>query len=266
MDAGQLSHTLETLRLRIARRVRELRTQRAWTQQDLAERLQLSQGRLSDLERGNGAFTAEQFLTILSIFNVPATYFARETQKQELDLQNALARHGATHLHESTEVLPSERLDELPNVVREALVAQSPRQITALAPVLVRNVEHLNLRKLHSDLRAVGLDHRLAWVVENTVTALHVTLGMSNNSAPWTPTYRRAELVLGTLLEFLLDQESRSRHPAPLDVLDPDIVTKQTLEEVRAASSPISQRWGIVTSLQPHDFIEALGAANNVSR
>jgi transcriptional regulator with XRE-family HTH domain len=262
MDTGQLSYTLENLRLRIARRVRELRTQRAWTQQDLAERLQLSQGRLSDIERGNGAFTAEQFLTILSIFNVPATHFARETQKQEQDLQNALARFGAAHLHESADVLPSERLDELPNVVREALVAQSPRQITALAPVLVRNVESINQRKLQLDLEGVGLDRRLGWVVENTVAALRHELAAAATSDPWVPEYRRAELLLGAFDDFLRDQDSRSQRPAPSDVLDPDIVTKQTLEEVRASSSPISQRWGIVTGLQPQDFVAALRAAN----
>lgn len=43
-----------------------------------------------------------------------------------------------------------------------------------------------------------------------------------------------------------------------LDILDPSIRSKRTLNEVKASSSPISQRWGIVTSLQPEDFSRAL--------
>jgi transcriptional regulator with XRE-family HTH domain len=63
---------------RIARKVRELRKQRRWTQAELARRLGLSQSRLSEIERGAGSFSAEQFLTILSLFNVYSTRFSRQ--------------------------------------------------------------------------------------------------------------------------------------------------------------------------------------------
>jgi hypothetical protein len=45
------------------------------------------------------------------------------------------------------------------------------------------------------------------------------------------------------------------------DLLDATIRSKRTLEEVRRASSEISQRWDIITSLQVEDFVQALKAA-----
>src|SRR6516225_4309261 len=113
---------LDRSRLQIGRKLRELRAERGWTQLDLAERLQISQGHLSQIERGSGSLTAEQFLKVLALFNVPSTYFAPSNQRADLDLQNALARLGALHLRERTDVLPSEQLDEVANVAREALL------------------------------------------------------------------------------------------------------------------------------------------------
>src|SRR6266542_4569294 len=114
----------------IASKVRSLRGERHWTQAELSKRLGLSQNRLSEIERGQGSFTAEQFLTILRLFNVSVTHFAAERKPSE-ELQNALARLGASHLQESQEVLPSDLLDEIETVVREVLFsAESPRHVT----------------------------------------------------------------------------------------------------------------------------------------
>jgi transcriptional regulator with XRE-family HTH domain len=249
---------LEKVRRGVARKVRELRTERRWTQDELAKQLHLSQGYLSELERGTGSFTAEQFLKILSLFNVPANHFAKGTQKHELDLQNALARLGAVHLRESADVLPSEHFEEVANVVRETLASQSPRQLTALAPVLVANVDRIHLAQLQLKLAEVGLDRRLGWLVENTVEALRTELP-TVPPGPWRQPYRRAELVLGLLRDALAAKVPERGEL--VDLLDPTIVTKKSIEEVRASSSPISQRWGMVTSLQPQDFVDALRAA-----
>jgi hypothetical protein len=70
--------------------------------------------------------------------------------------------------------------------------------------------------------------------------------------------YRRAELVLGTL--STLEQPARGDRIQP-DLLDPDILSKKTLEEVNAGRSKISRRWGIATSITPEDFAEALRAS-----
>ena len=70
MDDVKLSQQLEKTKADIARKVHDLRRGRRWTQAELARRLDLSQSRLSEVERGDGSFTAEQFLTILRLFNV----------------------------------------------------------------------------------------------------------------------------------------------------------------------------------------------------
>jgi transcriptional regulator with XRE-family HTH domain len=246
-----------------------LRERRRWTQADLSRRLGLSQSRLSEIEQGKGSFTAEQFLAILRLFNVPVTHFV-PTRRANADLQNALARLGANHLVESQEVLPSDRLDEVATVIREVLVsADSPRHITSLAPVLVLNTDRIGLRKLQAELIEVGLERRLGWVIDNTLEAIRSELA-HELPRKWAVRYRRAELVLSSFVES--SPRSRNRRgssrrasrPSPagsVDILDSDILSTKTLDEVQAASSRISQRWGIATGLQPGDFTEALRAA-----
>jgi XRE family transcriptional regulator, fatty acid utilization regulator len=63
-------------RAQISRKVRELRTGRRRTQAELAKRLGLSQARLSEIERGQGSFSAEQLLEIFQLFNVDPSFFA----------------------------------------------------------------------------------------------------------------------------------------------------------------------------------------------
>src|SRR6185312_7927422 len=92
----------------IARKVRDLRQARGWTQARLAGELGLSQARLSEVERGGGSFTAEQLLTILRIFNVGVSHFATPAKPDAArQLQNAVARLGGSELQE-LDVLPSE--------------------------------------------------------------------------------------------------------------------------------------------------------------
>ncbi len=264
MGTVMAKERLDVARQEIAAKVRELRKNRRWTQAELARRLELSQNRLSEIERGAGSFTAEQFLVILKLFNVPLAHFARGTEHRHDDamLQNALARLGAFHLQESDDVLPSERLEDATDVVREALVAATPRLLTALGPVLVRNADGLNLRKLDARLTDAGLERRLGWLVDNVLDALGRELEQAP-PRPWAQLYRRAVVVLSTFLQPATSRQARSSHSDLVtpDILDAQIRSKKTLEEVRASASPISQRWGIVTSLQPEDFSLALRAA-----
>jgi transcriptional regulator with XRE-family HTH domain len=255
MDDVKLSQQLEKTKADIARKVHDLRRGRRWTQAELARRLHLSQSRLSEVERGDGSFTAEQFLTILRLFNVTVSDFAPEAGEKRPDLQNALARLGAFHLQESTDTLPSERLTDVGDVLREAIVASEfPRLITALAPVLVSNIGRVNLKRLYAQLAEAGLERRLAWLVENTLESIRRELpGLP--STTWRRLYNRAQVVLATFLEFV---SAEPHPPSAPDVLDAGIRSKRTLEEVTNGSSAISRRWGIVTTLQPEDFTEAL--------
>lgn len=244
-------------RAKIARKVKALREERRWTQAELSGRLGLSQSRLSEVERGQGSFTAEQFLTILKLFNVPVTHFASE-RKASAELQNALARLGAGHLQESQDVLPSELLDQVGDVVWEVLItAESPRYVTSLGPVIVRNIDRLGLPKLRIRFREAGVERRLGWLIDNVLEAIRREL---KHELPrrFAQLYRRAEVVLGTQSPH---EAPDRRDRASQDLLDPDISSKKTLEEVNASRSSISRRWGIVTALQPEDFVEALKAS-----
>jgi transcriptional regulator with XRE-family HTH domain len=246
------------IRKAIAAKVRELRTSRGWTQAELARQLQLSQNRLSEIERGDGSFTAEQFLLLLRLFNVGVSEFVSGPDDHGPGIQNALARLGALHLQESVQVLPSEHLEEVHDVVREAVIDGSPRIITALAPVLVRNAGRLNLAKLQAELEVIGRSRRLAWVIDNTLTALQDLSRGSTDAHEWSKRSRGAELRLMLFLDY---SASLPRGRLALDILDATVRSRRTLEEVQRTASKASQRWGIVTSLQPEDFVQALKAA-----
>ncbi len=249
----------------IASKVRELRKGRGFTQVELAARLGLSQGHLSELERGNGSFTAEQLLFMLKLFNVPASHFAPPAHDHEAQIQNALARLGAMHLHESSDVLPTEQMQDVGYVVREALLTGSPRHLTALAPVLVRNIDRVNLRKLRIELVQAGLERRLDWLVENTREAVHRELQRAPPRA-LAQRYRRTNTVLDLFMDLATSEAASpsltTRAPSQ-DLLDAVIGSPKTRLEVAEASSDISKRWGIITSLQPEDFVNALRAAHD---
>lgn len=267
----------DKLRVEIGAKVRSLRKSRAWTQAELARKLALSQNRLSEIETGAGSFTAEQLLTILQLFNVSVDHFATpapdRADRETADLQNALARLGASHLRESIDVIPSSRFVEPASAVRETLIrGHSSRLVTALAPVVVRSIERMQLRSIHVDLARLGLERRLGWLVENIQTAIALD-SKPPPAPPWGRLYRRASVVLSTFLEWaskvhrdvaVLDEDFRGGAAGPLDVLDDDIRSQETLEQVKNASSPISRRWGLVTSIQPADFTQALRASRDV--
>jgi transcriptional regulator with XRE-family HTH domain len=251
--------SLDIERRRIAQEIRALRLERRWTQAELAKRLGLSQGRLSEIERGDGSFTAEQFLSVLRLFNVDLRRFAPERQDNDSALQNALARLGATELRESADVLPTDEYSDVAAVVRQALAGGVPRFLTALAPVLVRNVDRLPFKKLFLDLRDAGLENRLGWLVENTVEAVKAELA-GRLPRKWGQLCRRAEFVLGRFLSAIPRPKSDPL-PDVLDSIDPSIRSDQSLQEVNASASAISRKWRVVSALQPQDFLEALRAA-----
>jgi transcriptional regulator with XRE-family HTH domain len=258
----QVAELLEKQRTLIAARVRELRQSRKWTQAELAKHLHVSQNRLSEIERGAGSFTAEQFLLILKLFNVATSHFVSGARAPDLELHNALARFGAVHLHENTVIVPSENLDEIHHVIREALLDGDPRVITALAPVLIRNSKQINLNRLHAELLELGRERRLAWVVENTLEALRQLAQIPGTRASHlTQLSRRAQAPLEFFLQYVSSDSGPARPRAP-DILDTTIRSKHTLAEVQRDASEISRRWGIVTSLHPEDFIDALRQAD----
>jgi transcriptional regulator with XRE-family HTH domain len=263
MGTGKRLEVMDISREHIAGTVRALRNARHLTQADLARQLGLSQSRLSEIERGAGSFTAEQFLTILKLFNVGTSEFVASTADRESEVQKALVRLGAIHLNESSETFPSEDLENVADVVRETLVEGSPRLVTALAPVLVRNIDRLNLTRVHQRLLDLGLERRLAWLVENTLEAVQGELAESLPKG-WARRCRRATVIFSSFLgSAVAAHTARASGSAVPDVLDVTIRSKKTLAEVSASSSATSRKWGIVTGLQPEDFAKALRAARD---
>jgi len=256
--SARKTNPLDASRTRIGRTLRALRESRRWTQGEVARRLQVSQPQLSLVERGAASLTAEQFLEVLRLFNASASEFAAPFRdSDDLDVQNALARHGGRHLRVSDRVVPSEYLAQVHATIIEALATGSPRLLTALAPVLVRNADRLNFAKMTSDAHARGLLHRLYWAVENTIAAIEAEAGtFPDDNARF---QRLASRRLKTAMRFAAGYDSTLEG---LDLLDPTIRSEETAIDVEATSSPISKRWHIVTSLQPKDFADALREAH----
>jgi DNA-binding XRE family transcriptional regulator len=124
-------------RARVANRVRAIRRERGWTRAVLGERLGLAQARLSEIERGDGSFSAEQLLMILDLFNVPISEFLPASDADD-ELQNALIRFGAIHLRQVPGGVASGRTMTPDDAILATLVgSRSSRLVTALAPVLV---------------------------------------------------------------------------------------------------------------------------------
>ena len=260
-------HKLAATKHSIGQRVRELRQERHWTQERFADLLGISQNYLSELERGHGSFTAEQLLTILKHFNVPVDYFAPQKAAVGDQIQNALAWQGATHLAESSDVIPSEQLKRASDAIREALVsAESSRQITAIAPILVKHAGHLNLTKLRGEFAKLGLENRFGWAIDNTLEAIREE---SAQLLPrdWRVQYRRAAAIIGNFFEHwqIFRETPDPRASISEDVLDPGIASKATLNQVKQDRSPIAQRWHVVTRIERDDFVEALRAARGTS-
>jgi transcriptional regulator with XRE-family HTH domain len=267
MERVNVSKSLDNQRKAVSAKVRELRLGRGWTQRELASHLDLSQSRLSEIENGSGSFTAEQFLRILELFNVTASHFVGAETDHGAAIQNALARLGAVHLRESSSVFPSDDLDDVARVIREVLVNGESRFVTALAPVLVKNFR-INLMHLHAELATIGRERRLAWLVDNTRSALGRLQARGGSiGKEWNRIARRVLPAFELYLEGVSgDPDDINRFAFPIDVLDPAIRTKQTRSDVFTRGSTLSIRWCIVTSLKPEDFVEALEAARVADR
>ncbi len=255
------SATKNASRDQISRVVRELRKERGWTQDELGRQLGLSQNRLSEIERGGGSFTAEQFLQILKLFNVPATRFIGEPNYSQ-QLQNALARLGASHLVESDSVVPADGLADVSTAIEQTLLLGEPRLTLALAPVLVANVDRVALHKLYLDLDKIGFERRLAWLCENTLSALDQSL-LKDLPRTTVQRARRAVVVLEAFLNSVRHRLDRQPGDTPPpDVFDTGVRSQTTLASIQAEAYDVSRRWGIVSTLQPQDFAEAIRAAS----
>jgi len=254
-----------SFRREIGLKLKVLREGRRLSQAELAKQLGLSQAGLSLIERGQASLNTEDFLTVLRIFNVPASHFFADQDKGAPgdQLQNALARLGAAHLLENAS-LPSETLEHASQVIREVLVeGRNPRHITALAPVVVAQIGTLHLPKLWVEFCGLGFEGRLGWLLENTLEAL--ALAPKPRSLAAARNYRQAETVLR---QFLGTQRGRVASSAEVllgDVLGTVAPSPKTLTSLEKQSSPISGKWRILSPIQVQDFVDALKASHDAA-
>ena len=259
MTTTSLHSGLHETRQRVAAKVRELRRARGLTQAELGRLLGLSQARLSEIEGGDGSFTAEQLIAVLTLFNVDIASFLPPTNEDD-ELQNALIQHGATHLRQVPGVASSGRFSTPSQAILAVLLTpQSARFVTALGPVLLRHIDAVSLPALHNQLDAVGRPARLGWLIENVRDAL--LLPPPSKDADLKRRVARAILVLSNALSYFPPPPT-PLHSAP-DVFDPTLRSDKSLDIVwNQQASPISRRWGIATDIQPTDFCEALWEAD----
>jgi transcriptional regulator with XRE-family HTH domain len=242
----------------IGSRVRALRERRRWTQAELARRLGLSQPRLSQVERGGGSFTAEQFLRILELFNVGVEHFttAHGRGADEV-IQNALARRGAPHLVETEAPVPTELDDPTELVCAVLRRPTSPRHVAALAPVVVANIDTISLREVALRLARLGRERRLGWLVE--------CIGKALDQDRPTPPRDRLQAQRARLVLELFSVTGGVRPPPPRDLpddlLDVEARSLRSAERIFAEAGAEARKWSIATRLRTEDFLAALESA-----
>jgi len=194
---------------------------------------------------------------VLELFNVGVDHFAPRGATSGSILQNALARHGATNLAEaSTGAL--EASSEPNDVVFEVLRApESPRHLTALAPVLVWSAGRISIPEVASRLVRVGRGPRLGWLLDSSLEAMA-------HDRPATLEERRRAQRAKLLIESFLRTGGLAppEEASPLDLLDRDVRSQKTAEQLWERASETARRWRIITRLQADDFLHALRSAH----
>jgi transcriptional regulator with XRE-family HTH domain len=245
--------------------VRSLRKSRGVSQGELARLLQFSPSRLCEIEQGKGSLSAEQLIFLLKYFNVPLSHFETSPTDPGDAIQKALAHYGANHLVENRNLLPSERLDQLDTVIRETLLdGGSARWVAALAPVLVRNIDQVNLQKLHAQFHDYGLQNRFLWLLDNVAEAVREALEEPLPRNQLIPL--RKTLAALEAFHAWLEPRPGVTPKAPEDTLGPGLLAPESRNEIRAGSSEISKRWKILTPILVEDFKNALRESHALSK
>jgi len=269
------------LRTHIGQKVRELRKQRRMSQDHLAGLLGISQAWLSYIEKGEGSLTAEQFLEVLRIFNEVPQSFDPVKRDAEGEFQRALAQQGADHLFLDNRTLPSSLNQDIEATIREVLLdGRNPRQITAIAPVLARNYDKVDLKRLWARFVDYRLENRLGWALECVTEALgELALSLTSHDARQ---LRKAETALKNFLairepkpsEWLSHFKVNGEVQKPnsgldellsrLDVLGDKTQSWKTISNLWSSADLASRHWGVISNLKTQDFYDALKAGLNL--
>lgn len=238
--------------------LKRLRKEKGFTQSKMSQVLGISQSRLSEIEQGKGSIAAEQLLFLLKEFNLRLDdFWDRPPQNVSDQLEKSLQRLGAYYLAPNPSIVPSDRLSELHDVLRETLIGvPSKNHILALAPVIVRQIKFINFDTLCMKLYDLGIDARVWWIVEGTLWAVRQRL-------KWV-----LPLATQDLYQLAAEILSRKTKPAnyffhvrkgyPNDVFDSDILSVKDFEEVRNSRDELAIRWRLITRIRVEDLAGAL--------
>lgn len=249
---------LNQIRAHIGPTVRRLRKERRWTLGELGRRLDLSESRLSEVERGQGSFSAEQLLLLFQLFHVgPADFVEPDAGRDPVvgSLQNALARLGASHLvADEAFVIRREHERPIDLLLDVLIVHPTARALTALPPVLVRH--EVSLPAVQHGVVQAGVPGRLGWLLEHALAALDAVDG---GSVGWRRESRRWATVAGSFL-------SRVVKPAgdvPWDLLDAELRSPIGVAAAEADATKIDRRWRVISRLTTADFVGPLEVARD---
>lgn len=254
---------MDNLEKLIGEKLRTLRLARRLPQRQLAAALAVSQATVSRIEAGKEAISIRQLIAICRLFNVLPTDFIPEEGSAKTQIRRSLIRHGARNLVDDERTLPSKRLAEAKEALKETLIAaESPRDIAALAPVIVQNAATLPLVGVSSDLNRLGahLERRLCWLLENVIAALDEELKTPLPQI-WKVRYLRAKTRIAGNFNIIKQRWNPiygQKPPADEDLVDTDLVGSAAINQARTQSSEISKRWDIISNLQVDDFVRAI--------
>jgi transcriptional regulator with XRE-family HTH domain len=248
---------LDPLRRHVLQTLRALRAERGWTQRRVATALGTSQSRLSVVERGEGSISAEQLLTAMQLFGVPAERFRPAGVTRAGVMARARALLGSPDAVGAPSVEP--RADAAQALLVEVLLA--PRQVThlqVLAPLLVRNLDLIALPRVYERLEQRGRGARLGWLADAVAAAIQAL--STPLPGAWDPLARHAEVALYAFSTQLQDARDRSERSRLLveDVLETGLCSAVKLEALRRENGVEAKAWGIVTGCGVAGFAKAL--------
>lgn len=247
---------IDVLRRRLGPTTRRLRLERGWTLAQLARHLDLSESRLSELERGAGSFAAEHLLTLFRLFHVgPEDFLGGDAALDPVvgSLVAALAKFGARHLAVDDTFVIRREHSRVVDAVQEVLLRHpSARLLTALPPVLVVSSGDRPLAAVQHAVVQAGVPGRWRWLLDHFVAALDAV--GEGGSVTWRRDSARARTVVSHFLESL----PRPAADAPFDLLDPDLRSARSVKAAEAAASAIDRRWRVLSRLDTPDFVGPL--------
>lgn len=238
--------------------MRKLRLAHHWNQVELAQKLGMSQSRLSAIEAGKGSISAEQLIILMQTFNVPLSYFvATKSIDPESQLRNAIARLGGSQLKEAPNILPSERLAEINTVIIETLTGgMSSRLITSLVPVVVNYAREIHFDRILKKMSEYKLENRLLWIGDG------ITRTLDKRLATFVPReqslkYRKARAILDVFFDVQFAIR-RFRGDFSEDLLDAEIASRKTFNQIMESRDDLAKKWHIVTRITEDDFYQSL--------